>query len=320
LDKAEVFVGIDVSKKRLDVATHPAQETWACANDGPGIARLVERLEALQPAGVVLEATGGLQLPVVAALVVARLPVTVVNPRQVRDFARATGKLAKTDTLDAGVLARFAAAVRPPLRPLPDAQTQALGSLVARRRQVVEMLTAEKNRLRTAGAPVRPRIQRHLGVLEQELSEIDDDLGRMLGESPLWREREKLLRSVPGVGPTLTSTLMAELPELGALNRRQVAALVGVAPLNRDSGTRRGKRTVWGGRAPVRATLYMAALVATRFNPVIRAFYQRLLGAGKPKKLALTACMRKLLTILKAMLQHQTPWRPLPHPIIGPCS
>ncbi|HLE02869.1 MAG TPA: transposase [Dehalococcoidia bacterium] len=189
MDKAEVFVGIDVSKKRLDVATHPAQETWACANDGPGIARLVERLEALQPAGVVLEATGGLQLPVVAALVVARLPVTVVNPRQVRDFARATGKLAKTDTLDAGVLARFAAAVRPPLRPLPDAQTQALGSLVARRRPVVEMLTAEKNRLRTAGAPVRPRIQRHLGVLEQELSEIDDDLGRMLGESPLWRER-----------------------------------------------------------------------------------------------------------------------------------
>ncbi len=308
MERTEVFVGIDVSKERLDVATHPAKETWACANDAPGIASLVERLEALQPAGVVLEATGGLQLPVVAALGVARLPVVVVNPRQVRDFAKATGKLAKTDTLDAGVLARFAAAIRPPVRPLPDAQAQELRALLARRHQVVGMVTAEKNRLGRALPRVRPGLQRHIAWLKEELAQLDDDLGKSLRASPLWREKEEILRSVLGVGPVLSRTLLAELPELGTLDRRQVAALVGVAPFNRDSGALRGKRTVWGGRAPVRAVLYMATLVATRRNPVIQTFYQRLLSSGKPKKLALVACMRKLLTILNAMLKHRTPW------------
>ena len=309
LDRTEVFVGIDVSKERLDVATCPAKEKWAFGNDGPGIASLVERLEALQPAVVVLEATGGLQLPLAAALGVARLPVAVVNPRQVRDFARATGKLAKTDAIDAQVLAQFAQAVRPTLRPLPDAATQELSALLARRHQVVEMLTAERNRLERALPPVGPRLQAHILWLKRELAELDEELGHTLRQSPLWREKEDLLRSVPGVGPVLTFTLLARLPELGTLSGRQVAALVGVAPLNRDSGTLRGRRTVWGGRSQVRATLYMATLVAARFNPVIRAFYKRLCAAGKPKKVALTACMRKLLTILNAMLKHGTPWQ-----------
>lgn len=308
MDGSEVFVGIDVSKERLDVATYPAKEQWAFANDGPGIASLVARLEGLQPAAVVLEATGGLQLPVAAALGVAGLPVAVVNPRQVRDFARATGKLAKTDKLDAQVLALFAERVRPIPRPLPDPQTQELGALLARRRQIVAMLVTEQNRLGTAVPSVRPGIQEHIAWLEERLGGINDGMAKLLRESPLWREKEDLLRGVPGVGPVLTLTLLAELPELGTLGRRQAAALVGVAPLNRDSGTFRGKRTVWGGRAKVRAALYMAALVATRFNPVIRAFYQKLLAAGKPKKVALTACMRKLLTILNAMLKHHAPW------------
>ena len=308
LDRTKVFVGIDVSKERLDVATYPAKEKWAFANDGPGIASLVERLEGLRPAAVVLEATGGLQITVVAALGIAGLPVAVVNPRQVRDFAKATGKLAKTDAVDAQVLAHFAQAIRPSLRPLPDEATQELSALLARRRQVVEMLTAEKNRLGRALPPVRLRLQTHISWLERELVDLDEVLGLTLRQSPLWREKESLLRSVPGVGPVLTLTLLAELPELGIGGHKQISALVGVAPLNRDSGTLRGKRTVWGGRAPVRAVLYMATLVATRFNPVIRTFYQRLLAAGKAKKVALTACMRKLLTILNAMLKHRTSW------------
>ena len=303
------YVGIDVSKAQLDIAMRPTAQGWSAPNDEEGIGQLVSRLQELSPALVVLEATGGYELPVVGALGALGLPVAVVNPRQARDFAKATGKLAKTDRIDAQVLAHFAEAVHPTSRPLSDPQAQELAALMTRRRQVIGMLTAEKNRFHTASAPVRRDIKDHIVWLERSLVKLDSGLGDTLKQSPLWREKEDPLRGVPGVGPVLSLTLLAELPELGTLNRRQIAALVGVAPLNRDSGTLRGKRTVWGGRAPVRAALYMGTLVATRYNPVIRAFYQRLLAAGKPKKLALTACMRKLLTILNAMLKHGTPWR-----------
>ena len=303
-----VFVGIDVSKDRLDIALRPTGEREAVANAEPDIAALVARLQACHPTLIVLEATGGFELAVTAALAAARQPVVVVNPRQVRDFAKATGKLAKTDALDAALLAQFAEAVRPALRPVPEATTQALGALLTRRRQLVAMRTAESNRLGTALLPVRKGIRAHLAWLDRQLAQLDEDLTRAIRESPVWREKDDLLQSTPGVGPVLARTLLASLPELGTLTRQQIAALVGVAPLNRDSGTFRGKRRVWGGRAHVRAALYMSALVATRFNPVIRVFYQRLCAAGKAKKVALTACMRKLLTILNAMLQHQTPW------------
>ena len=257
---------------------------------------------------MVLEASGGLELPLVTALAATSLPVVVVNPRQVRDFARATGRLAKTDSLDAAVLAHFAEAVRPPLRPLRDAETQVLSSLVARRQQVMTMLVAERNRLSSAAMAVRPSIEAHIAWLKQQLDDLDQGLRQALRQSPVWREKDDLLRSVPGIGNQISLTLLAYLPELGTLNRRQIAALVGVAPFNRDSGTLRGKRTVWGGRARVRTALYMGALVASRFNPVIRDFYQRLLSAGKPKKLALTACMRKLLIILNSMTKNGSSW------------
>jgi len=302
-------VGIDVSKATLDVAIRPTDQRWQVAHTGDAIHDLVVHLTSLHPSLVVLEATGGLETPLTGALAAASLPVVVVNPRQVRDFAKATGKLAKTDAIDALVLAHFAEAVRPTPRPLPDAQTQAIAGLMARRRQMVAMVVTEKNRFRTASAPVRRRIQTHIAWLEQELKDLDQDLGHTLQQSPLWREQDQLLQSVPGVGPVLSLTLLAQLPELGTLNRKQIAALVGVAPLNRDSGTLRGKRTVWGGRASVRAALYMGALVASRWNPLLRSFYQRLCAAGKPKKVALTACMRKLLTLLNAILKHKTPWQ-----------
>lgn len=308
MSRVGIRVGIDVARDRLDVAQRPGTEGWQVNNDQRGIADLVARLRALRPALVVLEATGGIELPLVGALAAAGLPVVVVNPRQVREFARATGRLAKTDAIDAQVLARFAEAVRPALRPLPDAATQQLGGLVARRRQVIEMLTAEKNRLQTAAA-VRGHIKEHILWLERSLSDLDRELGQVIHSSDIWRAQDNLLQSAPGVGPVLSTTLLAELPELGSLNRKEIAALVGVAPLNRDSGTLRGRRTVWGGRPQVRAVLYMAALVATRRNPIIRAFYQHLLAAGKPKKVALTACMRKLLTILNAMVRHHSSWR-----------
>ena len=304
----EVFIGMDVARDRLEVATRPAGESWPIANDAAGIAELVVRLRDLGPALIVLEATGGLELPLLAALGSAGLPVVAVNPRQVRDFAKALGKLAKTDAIDAQVLAHFAEAVRPAVRPLPDAATQALAALVTRRRQLVEMLVAEDNRRRSAPVAIRADIQAHLVWLRKRLKDLDQELGQVLRSTPLWREREDVLRSVPGIGPTVTATLLAELPELGTLGRKQIAALVGVAPLNRDSGTLRGKRSVWGGRATVRAALYMATLVATRHNPVIRALYARLLAAGKLKKVALTACMRKLLTLLNAMVKHHTRW------------
>ncbi len=303
------FVGIDVAKSRLDVAARPRGEQWSTTNDAVGVAALVTRLHDLQPTLVVLEATGGYERPLTAALAGAGLPVAVVNPRQARDFAKATGKLAKTDTLDARALAHFAEAVQPPARPVSDAQAQALAAVLARRRQLVEMLTAERNRLGTAATAVGARIAAHIAWLEAELDDVNRDLARIIREDPAWRERDALLRGVPGVGPVLSTTLLAELPELGALTRREVAALAGVAPLNRDSGTRRGKRTVWGGRAQLRAALYMGTLAATRFNPAIKAFYDRLCAAGKPKKVALVACMRKLLTILNAMLARRTRWQ-----------
>lgn len=305
---ATVFAGIDIAKDHLDIALRPGGECWTAANDATGIAEGTARLQDLQPTLVVLEATGGLEVPIVAALAAAGVPVVVVNPRQVRDFARATGKLAKTDAIDARVLAHFGEAVRPQVRPIPDELAQAFSGLLSRRRQVVEMITAERNRLHTATKPVRPHIKAHIAWLERELDELDGELGRLVRESPVWREKEALLRSAPGVGAVLSLTLLAELPELGSLDRKQIAALVGVAPLNRDSGGMRGKRTVWGGQAQVRAVLYMATVVAVRFNPVIKPFYERLIAKGKRKKVALTACMRKLLTILNAMLRHQTPW------------
>lgn len=308
MEPEALYVGIDVAKAQLDVAVRPTNDRWAIPHHEASIRQLVARLQALAPIIVVLEASGGLELPLVAALATAAVPVVVVNPRQVRDFARATGQLAKTDALDAAILAHFAAAVHPPVRPLRDAETQALHALTTRRHQVLTMLVAEQNRLGTATAGVRPHIAAHIAWLEQELADLDQQLRQTLRQSPVWRAKDALLRTVPGVGPQLSLTLLAHLPELGTLDRRQIAALVGVAPFNRDSGTLRGKRTVWGGRARVRATLYMGALVASRYNPVIRAFYQRLLAAGKPKKLALTACMRKLLVILNAMLKHGSPW------------
>lgn len=310
METAPLFVGIDVAKEHLDLAVRPTQETWQVPHDDQGIQGIVPRLQELQPTLVVLEATGGLELPLVAALGVAGLPVAVVNPRQVRDFAKATGRLAKTDRLDAQVLAHFAQAVQPQPRPLPDPQSQELAALLTRRQQLVQMLTAEKNRLGSALPPVRPSLQAHIRWLEQQLSELDRGLRDAITESPLWRVKDNLTQGVPGIGPVASLTLLADLPQLGTLSRQQISALVGVAPLNRDSGSLRGKRGIWGGRARVRATLYMAALVATRCNPVIRNFYQRLLAAGKAKKVALVACMRKLLTILNSMLKHNRPWDP----------
>jgi transposase len=304
------FIGIDVAKAQLEFACRPSGETGTVANDDEGIRTLVDRGQALSPTLIVLEATGGYETAVVAALAAAGLPVVVANPRQVRDFAKAMGQLAKTDALDAQVLALFAERVQPAPRPLPDDALQALDALLTRRRQLVEMLTAERNRLFVARPPVRRDLQQHIRFLERRLREADDDLHTAVKASPTWRVKDDLLQSVPGVGRVVSLTLLAELPELGRLSHKEIAALVGVAPLNRDSGTLRGKRLVYGGRAPVRAVLYMAALVASKCNPVIRAFYQRLRAAGKPAKVALTACMRKLLIILNAIARSEAPWQP----------
>jgi len=306
-----VFVGIDVSKARLDVGVRPSDERTSVPYDAPGIATLLVQLTQLQPTRIVMEATGGLERPLVRALMDAALPVIVVNPRQVRDFAKATGQLAKTDTLDAQVLARFAEVIQPSLRVIPDAQTQELAALLARRRQVLAMQGAEQHRLDRAPDRVRKRIEVHVRWLRDELARLDADLDDLIQQSPVWRAREELLQSVSGIGPVMSRTVLAELPELGLLNRKQIAALVGVAPFNRDSGRLRGHRTIWGGRASVRRALYMAALVATRWNPVIRVFYQRLRAAGKAPKVALVAAMRKLLTMLNAMVHAGTPWQPV---------
>jgi transposase len=303
------FMGIDVAKAQLDIAVRPSGERWAVPNNTDGVATLVEQVQALHPTLIVLEATGGLERAATAALATAGLPVVVVNPRQARDFARATGQLAKTDALDARALAHFADVIRPTPRPLPDAQTQELRALWGRRQQLIVMRTAEQNRLAGTSGRLQTDIEAHITWLNERLATLDDDIETLLRASPLWRENDDLLQSAPGIGPVCARTLLLELPELGTLNRRQIAALGGVAPLNRDSGTLRGRRTIWGGRAHVRTVLYMGTLVATRYNPRIKAFYERLLAAGKVKKVALTACMHKFLTILNAMLKHRTPWQ-----------
>lgn len=311
-----MIVGIDVAKDELVVATGSGGEVVTQRNDEGGVRTLVQHLSALAPELVVLEATGGYELLSVAALAAANLPVVVVNPRQVRDFAKATGQLAKTDRIDARVLALFGERVRPPVRALPDDATRALEGVLTRRRQLLEMRTAESNRLAQlfgrGQRPVKQSLKKHIAFLDRELATTNTEVGRMIRESPVWRERDDLLQSVPGIGPVVARTLLAELPELGQLNRRAIAKLVGVAPLNRDSGTWRGHRTIHSGRAPVRAAVYMAALVATRCNPVIKAFYHRLLAAGKPKKVALVACIRKLLTIVNHMLRTGQRWQAPP--------
>jgi transposase len=308
MDELRRFVGIDVAKAALDVFIGSAGTAFTVANDEVGIRDLVRQLV---PADfVILEATGGLETPVASALAAAGIAVAIVNPRQVRDFARATGRLAKTDRLDAEVLARFGEAVRPAARPLADEQAQALEALVTRRRQLVEMLTAEKNRRARAPKVLHGSIDEHIRWLEKRLSMFDDELGELIRNTPLWRERDELLRSVPGVGKVLSSTLLAQLPELGMLNRKQIAALAGLAPFNRDSGSMRGSRCIWGGRAQVRRVLYMATVSGVRSNPTIRAFYLRLRTNGKHAKPALIACMRKFLVILNAMLHHKTQWQP----------
>ena len=305
-----VFIGIDVSKAWVDVAVRPTGEAWRVNQDQEGGEALVLRLQAMSPQCIVMEATGGYEAPIAAALGAAGLPVAVVNPRQVRDFARSQGKLAKTDRLDAAVIAHFGQASGVTGQALRSPEARALEGLVARRRQIIQMRTAEQQRRQRALPVVREGIEEVIALLNRQVKEIDDELGRRLRESPLWREREDLLRSVPGIGPATVFSLLAELPELGSLDRREAAAVVGVAPLNRDSGKHRGSRRCWGGRGRVRAALYMAALVGVRYNPTLKEFYERLLRAGKPKKVALTACMRKLLTILNAMLKHHTAWNP----------
>ena len=310
---SNVCVGIDLSQARLDVAVHPDGASWTVANDPDGRAALAERLRSWEPHIVVLEATGGLEREVASALRAAELPVAVVNPRWVRRFAQATGQLAKTDRLDAAVLARYANACGPEPQPEPEEAETELKALLTRRRQLQEMITAERNRTRTAPAWLIPKLNEHLAWLQRQLDELDRRIEELRATSPAWRERAALLESVPGVGPTTSAVLLGWLPELGRLDRKRIAALVGVAPLNRDSGTLRAPRTTWGGgRAPVRAALYMSAVSAIRHNKVIRAFYRRLIAAGKPPKVALVACMRKLLVILNAMVQHGTPWQPQP--------
>lgn len=307
------FAGIDVSKKQLDVFLHPVGERLSFDNTDEGHLALREKLTTFSAEIIVLEATGGIEARLAGSLAAAGLPVAVVNPRQVRDFARAKGKLAKTDTIDAEVIAEFAEAVKPEVRALPDAEAQELRSLVARRRQLTEMLAAERNRWQQAtSAPVRQSIEKLIAWLKAEIKSVDSDMGDRVRKSPLWREKEDLLRSVPGIGPGIANMLIAELPELGSLNRRKIAALVGVAPLNRDSGTYRGTRSVWGGRRQVRSALYMAALVGIRWNPTLKSFYTRLRQAGKRAKVALTACIRKLLTILNSMMKHRTHWQEVP--------
>lgn len=309
------FAGIDVSKDYLDLSLRCGDEvaTTRFSNDPAGMDALTETVSAAAPELVVLEATGGFEHACVAELSSAGVPVAVVNPRQVRDFARSTGRLAKTDRMDAEVLALFAERVRPALRPFKDEQEQALTALVARRRQLVEMITLEKNRLGMASRVVRSGIEAHISYLKDELGRADQALREAVEASPLWRVQDELLQSMPGVGPTLSASLLAELPELGRLTHKKIAALVGVAPLCRDSGKLRGVRVIWGGRSSLRSTLYMGALSAVRYNAELRAFYAGLLGRGKAKKVALVACMRKMLVMLNAMMRDQQPWNPQLH-------
>lgn len=308
--KRKTYLGIDVSKKLLEVAVHESDFHYRCPNKASAFYALLAELIALRPARIVLEATGGLEKPLLTVLQEARLPVVVVNPRQVRAFAKALGQLAKTDRLDAGVLAHFAAAIKPPLRPFKSQDQQELEALMGRRGQLVDMLVAEKNRRHSATSDaVRETIKEHIDWLEERIAELDEQLQARLVSSTVWQSKDAILQSVPGIGPVVSFSLLADLPELGTLNRQCISKLVGVAPLNQDSGQHHGVRHIFGGRARVRCRLYMATLTAVRFNPVIKQFYQRLVAKGKPFKVALTACMRKLLSIVNLMVRNQTPWR-----------
>jgi transposase len=306
---SEKFIGIDVSQSYLDVNVVPNEQTVQFANDETGVAQLVKFVKSIRPALIVLEATGGLETLVVSILSTKQYPVVVVNPRQVRDFAKASGKLAKTDKIDAAVIAEFARALRPEVRPLKDEQTQLLSALNARRRQIVDMLTAEKNRLHRAPMPNRKNIATHIRWLEKNLTDINKDIRKNIRKTPVWREKDDILQSFKGVGPTTSASLLSDLPELGCLESKKIAALVGVAPFNCDSGRYRGRRRVWGGRSQVRRILYMATLSAVRSNPAIKSFYDRLRQSGKSHKVALIACMRKTLVILNAMVKNQTFWQ-----------
>lgn len=310
MEKPLLFVGVDVSKAHLDVAFSGSDQVTRVLNSDEGRGELLGILDGTSPALVVMESTGGFEVPAAASLVAAGIPVVIANPRQVRDFAKATGQLAKTDAIDARLLALFAERVRPPVRPFPDEAARALDALVARRRQILTMLTAEKNRLGFALPAVQKGIKKHIRWLERQLANVESDLDELIHKSPVWQAKNDLLRDVPGVGPNLARTLIAELPELGRLSNKEIAALVGVAPLARDSGLFRGKRMVWGGRAPVRSALYMSIWSASKWNPVIRIFYERLRAKGKPAKVAQVACMRKLLTILNAMIREGREWNP----------
>lgn len=302
------FAGIDVSKHRLDIELSPSGARWSVSYDGPGLKELMKALSNFTFERVVIEATGGLETQVVCLLAEQKLPVVVINPRQVRAFAKATGQLAKTDRLDAAVLAKFAEVIRPPVRPLKSDDEQVLNALLTRRRQLLDMLVAETNRACSAPKVIQRDIKQHIRWLKKRIKDTDDDLNRFVQTSAIWSAKDQLLQSTPGVGPVMSRTLLAKLPELGSLNRKQIAHLVGVAPLNHDSGMHRGKRRIWGGRADVRRVLHMAALVGVKHNPVLKAFYTRLVESGKPKKVALTACMRKLVTILNCMMRNGEPW------------
>jgi len=308
---AELFAGIDVSKDQLDVAVrgHETRQ-WTVKYNEAGVQSLVQELKQLAPTLLVLEATGGLETHVVAALATAGIPLVVINPRQVRDFARATGELAKTDAIDARLIALFADRIRPELRPLKSEDTRDLDALLTRRRQLIDIRVGERNRLHQAAPVVRISIEEHLAWLDARIAAVDEELQERIKKSSVWAEKDRVLRSTPGVGPTVSLSLLAGVPELGTLNRQKVSKLVGIAPLNCDSGTLRGQRRIWGGRADVRSVLYMATLSAICHNPVIREFYQRLVARGKLKKVALVACMRKLLTILNRMLKENTTWDP----------
>lgn len=307
-ETAGIFVGIDVSKRWLDIAVHGTEIAWRVGNDDKGMTNLIKRLKQIGSTLIVLEATGGYEMQLVANLVHAQLPVVITNPRKVRAFARSTGKLAKTDKLDAKLLAHFAAAIRPAVRPMPSEKEEQLTGLLVRRRQLVDMLTVEKNRLHTVRPALRDDIREHIAWLQAKLAKLDEEIDQFLKKSSLWIEKDAILRSTPGVGRVTSCTLLAMLPELGTLNRQEIAALVGVAPVNKDSGRKQGKRRVYGGRATVRSVLYMAALAAKRYNPRIKKFYDDLLRRGKEKKVALTACMRKLLVILNAMIRTNQNW------------
>ena len=309
--KEDVFVGIDVSKDQVDVALRPGGQFHVFSNGVSGLDELVQRLVEISPSLVVLEATGGYELRLTAALLKAALPAVIVNPRKARDFAKAVGKLAKTDKIDADLLAHYAEAIRPPVRPLPDQQQQELSLLLSRQRQLIDMLTMEKNRFHNCPSHrVKLDVETHVKWLNNQIKDLDKDIGNLIRQTPTWRAKDELYQTVPAVGPRVSRGMIAYLPELGTLNRKKIAALTGLAPYNRDSGKMRGKRTTWGGRGKIRSLLYMAAVASLRFNPVIRRFYERLTGLGKPKKLALTACMRKLLTILNAMARTGSPWAP----------